>query len=94
VGDFRFAVVDGKLEGKLPLGCKLDFKPNDPPMGEKRSRLRCFEAGNNKEVNISQVRISKISGRTSTTVFQVLFSDLASKGKELKVMLWFDSDEH
>lgn len=94
VGNFIFIASNGEFRAQFPPEYKIDVKPNDPAMNERRFRLRLLELGTDDDVNIAQVHISKDTNQGSIPVFSVVFSDLSSEGKELKVMVWTDVDHH
>lgn len=93
VGNFILIAADGEFRVVLPMDYKIDAKPNDPAMNDGRFRLRLLETASNDDVDISQVQIYKDTQQGSVPLYGVVFSDLVSKGKELKVMLWTEVDD-
>ena len=93
VGEFILISADGELRASFPQGYKIDFRLGDPAMSNSRFRLRLLEEGSNEDVDISQVHIYKDTDQGSIPLYSVVFSDLKSEGKELKVMLWTEMPE-
>ena len=90
VGNFILIAANGEFRVALPMDYKIDAKPNDPAMNDRRFRLRLMETASNDDVDITQVSIYKDTAQGSIPLYGLVFSDLASKGEELKVMLWTD----
>jgi hypothetical protein len=65
-------------------------------MGDHRLRLRILEEGTNNDVEITQAHVYKDTAQGSIQMCSIVFTDLRSLGRELKVMLWIElhGDHH
>ncbi len=93
-GVVNIASVANNFEIDTPGNKKLDkvdkvTHPDDQPMGTKRhARFRYKDASSGSEESITGIRVTKGG---STVLFENSdLSDLASKGEELKIMVWLE----
>jgi hypothetical protein len=92
VGEMRFSISD-QLEVSHPETTEIGNA--EPAMNKHRIRFRLLDAESKGDIEISGVRVEKITEAGMIPIYSGPFRDLKSKGEELKVMLWFEvSDDH